>query len=145
MKKHLNRKSKGMNSYRIEQLGNRLMMDATVNDWSAESNLIDENLLPAQYVSSWEDTRIDTVQIEENSLVRRAQVNDLYDEGDIDTSALEIIVKNSMTGALNQLKAEYMAAHDGEWDSSYTFSASEIYSHLSNSSFNSVAVPTKVI
>ena len=30
MKKHLNRKSKGMNSYRIEQLGNRLMMDFAV-------------------------------------------------------------------------------------------------------------------
>ena len=128
---------KGNNLYRIEQLGTRLMMDATVSDWTAESNLIDDNLLPAQYVSSWEDTRIDTVQIEENSLVRRAQVNDLYDEGDIDTSALETIVKNSMTGALNQLKAEYMAAHDGEWDSSHTFSASEIYSHLSNTSFNS--------
>lgn len=42
-----------------------------------------------------------------------------------------------MTGALNQLKAKYMAAHDGEWDSSHTFSASDIYSHLSNSSFNS--------
>lgn len=89
---------KGNNLYRIEQLGTRLMMDATVSDWTAESNLIDDNLLPAQYVSSWEDTRIDTVQIEENSLVRRAQVNDLYDEGDIDTSALETIVKNSMTG-----------------------------------------------
>ena len=137
MKKHLNRKSKGMNPYRIEQLGTRLMMDATVSDWTTESNLIDEQLLPAQYVSSWEDTRIDTVQIEEDSLVRRAKVNDLYDEDDIDTSALETIVKNSMTGALNQLKAEYMAAHDGEWDSSHTFSASEIYSHLSNTSFNS--------
>ena len=137
MKKHLNRKSKGMNSYRIEQLGTRLMMDATVSDWTTESNLIDDNLLPAQYVSSWENARIDTVQIEENSLVRRAQVKDLYDEGDIDTSALETIVKNSMTGALNQLKAEYMAAHDGEWDSSHTFSASEIYSHLSNTLFNS--------
>ena len=86
---------KGNNLYRIEQLGTRLMMDATVSDWTAESNLIDDNLLPAQYVSSWEDTRIDTVQIEEDSLVRRAQVNDLYDEGDIDTSALEAIVKNS--------------------------------------------------
>lgn len=61
MKKHLNRKSKGMNPYRIEQLGTRLMMDATVSDWTTESNLIDEQLLPAQYVSSWEDTRIDTV------------------------------------------------------------------------------------
>jgi Ca2+-binding RTX toxin-like protein len=138
MKKHLNKKLKrASKSYHIEQLEPRLMMDATVSDWAAESNLIDEHLLPAQYVSSWEDTRIDTVQIEENSLVRRAQVNDLYDEGDIDTSALETIVKNSMIGALNQLKAEYMAAHDGEWDSSHTFSASDIYSHLSNSSFNS--------
>ena len=132
-----NKVKKDVNLYRIEQLEPRLMMDATVSDWTAESNLIDDNLLPAQYVSSWEDTRIDTVQIEEDSLVRRAQVNDLYDEGDIDTSALETIVKNSMTGALNQLKAEYMAAHDGEWDSSHTFSASEIYSHLSNTSFNS--------
>ena len=34
MKKHLNRKSKGMNSYRIEQLGNRLMMDG--NQWGNE-------------------------------------------------------------------------------------------------------------
>ena len=138
MKKHLNKKLKrASKSYHIEQLEPRLMMDATVSDWTAESNLIDDNLLPAQYVSSWEDTRIDTVQIEEDSLVRRAQVNDLYDEGDIDTSALEAIVKNSMTGALNQLKAEYMAAHDGEWDSSHTFSASDIYSHLSNTLFNS--------
>lgn len=111
-----NKAEKDENLYRIEQLEPRLMMDATVSDWTAESNLIDDNLLPAQYVSSWEDTRIDTVQIEEDSLVRRAKVNDLYDEDDIDTSALEVIVKNSMTGALNQLKAEYMAAHDGEWD-----------------------------
>lgn len=93
-----NKVKKDVNLYRIEQLEPRLMMDATVSDWTAESNLIDDNLLPAQYVSSWEDTRIDTVQIEEDSLVRRAQVNDLYDEGDIDTSALETIVKNSMTG-----------------------------------------------
>lgn len=132
-----NKVKKDVNLYRIEQLEPRLMMDATVSDWTAESNLIDENLLPAQYVSSWENARIDTVQIEENSLVRRAQVNDLYEEGDIDTSALETIVKDSIIGALNQLKAEYMAAHDGEWDSSHTFGASEIYSHLSSSSFNS--------
>ena len=34
MKKHLNRKSKGMNSYRIEQFEPRLMMDG--NQWGDE-------------------------------------------------------------------------------------------------------------
>lgn len=33
------------NNYCIEPLEPRFMMDATVSDWAAESNLIDDNLL----------------------------------------------------------------------------------------------------
>lgn len=41
----MSKKGKISNNYSVEPLEPRFMMDATINDWSAESSLIDDNLL----------------------------------------------------------------------------------------------------
>lgn len=41
----MSKKGKISNNYSVEPLEPRFMMDATVSDWTAESSLIDDNLL----------------------------------------------------------------------------------------------------
>ena len=41
----MSKKGQISNNYSDEPLEPRFMMDATVNEWTAESNLIDDNLL----------------------------------------------------------------------------------------------------
>lgn len=84
------------NKYKLEELGPRIMMDASADDWNQEALLLDVNAASIFVSSSdyqkWANTNIRTLFVEDsNNDVRIAKAKDLID----DNQAISLLSLNS--------------------------------------------------